>query len=294
MQIPEYNTAQQETIPFSDSDFKFRFVHKRTTVLESAQLFHPEIEIKYFYDGEAWLLVGEDNLHVMPGDIVISNPYEIHSTIGFGDNPAKYYLMLIDLDFFAGELGGELDLTHLMLAKRMRFNHLIRNHSDLQSLFLQIARESESDKPYHRTAIRGLLQSFFALLLREEVNENASATTNRDSEKYYAVIEPALQKIRADYRTCLPVGMLAELCNVSKSHFCRIFKLVTGQTVVHYITDYRLKIAKLMLENSDYSIGQIAEQCGFLEDGYFSRCYKRKYQRSPKQDRAKNKKKIKK
>lgn len=283
----ETKTIKQDTVYFSHEDFRVEIVPNKVSSFNSRtpQLFHPELEIKFFYEGEAWLLVGEDNIHAQPGDIVIANPYDIHSTIGVGDTPGKYILILLDLGFFSQEMASDMDLAHLLLSKQLRFNHLVRNNTELNNLLAQLAKETDPNKPYYRAAIRGLLLSFFAILLRSEVSDQAVAPTHANTEKYYAVIEPALQMVRTDYRTFLSVDQLAELCNVSKSHFCRIFKLVTGRTVVQYITDYRLKIAKMLLEHSNDSISHVADSCGFQDEGYFCRCYKRKYHRTPKQDR---------
>ena len=283
----ETTTIKQDTVCFSHEDFRVEIVPAKISSFNShtPQLFHPELEIKFFYEGEAWLLVGEDNIHAQPGDIVIANPYDIHSTIGVGDTPGKYILVLVDLGFFSQEMASDMDLAHLLLSKQLRFNHLVRNNKELNNLLAQLAQETDPNKPYYRAAIRGLLLTFFALLLRSEVSNQAVAPTHANTEKYYTVIEPALQMVRTDYRTFLSVDQLAELCNVSKSHFCRIFKLVTGRTVVQYVTDYRLKIAKMLLEYSNDSIAYVADSCGFQDEGYFCRCYKRKYHRTPKQDR---------
>lgn len=283
----ELKAVRQDMVYFSHEDFRVEIVPSKTSSFNrrTPQLFHPELEIKYFYEGEAWLLVGEDNIHAQPGDIVIANPYDIHSTIGVGETPGKYILILVDLGFFSQEMSSDMDLAHLLLSKQLRFNHLVRNNKVLNNLLEQLASESDPGKPYYRAAIRGFLLAFFALLLRSEVSEQAATPNHANTEKYYTVIEPALQIIRTDYRNCLNVDQLAELCNVSKSHFCRIFKLVTGRTVVQYITDYRLKIARMLLEYSNDSIAQIADNCGFQDEGYFCRCYKRKYHRTPKQDR---------
>ncbi len=283
----ETKTIKQDTVYFSHEDFRVEIVPNKVSSFNSRtpQLFHPELEIKFFYEGEAWLLVGEDNIHAQPGDIVIANPYDIHSTIGVGDTPGKYILILLDLGFFSQEMASDMDLAHLLLSKQLRFNHLVRNNKELNNLLAQLAKETDPNKPYYRAAIRGLLLSFFAILLRSEVSDQAVAPTHANTEKYYAVIEPALQLVRTDYRTFLSVDQLAELCNVSKSHFCRIFKLVTGRTVVQYITDYRLKIAKMLLEYGNDSIAHVADSCGFQDEGYFCRCYKRKYHKTPKQDR---------
>ena len=283
----ELKTVRQDTVYFSHEDFRVEIVPSKISSFShrTPQLFHPELEIKYFYEGEAWLLVGEDNIHAQPGDIVIANPYDIHSTIGVGEKPGKYTLILLDLGFFSQEMSSDMDLAHLLLSKQLRFNHLVRNNKRLNNLLEQLAGETDPNKQYYRAAIRGLLLTFFALLLRSEVCEQTMTPNHANTEKYYTIIEPALQMIRSDYRNSLSVDQLATLCNVSKSHFCRIFKLVTGRTVVQYITDYRLKIAKMLLEHRNNSIAQIADSCGFQDEGYFCRCYKRKYHRTPKQDR---------
>lgn len=283
----EIKAVRQDTVYFSHEDFRVEIVPSKISSFNrrTPQLFHPELEIKFFYDGEAWLLVGEDNIHAQPGDIVIINPYDIHSTIGVGDTPGKYILILVDLGFFSQEMASDMDLAHLLLSKQLRFNHLIRNNRGLNNLLEQLGRETDPNKAYYRAAIRGLLLTFFALLLRDEVNNQAVSPTHANTEKYYTIIEPALQMVRTDYRTSLNVDQLAELCNVSKSHFCRIFKLVTGRTVIQYVTDYRLKIAKMLLEYGNDSIAHIADTCGFQDEGYFCRCYKRKYHQTPKQDR---------
>ncbi|MBQ8748612.1 MAG: AraC family transcriptional regulator [Oscillospiraceae bacterium] len=283
----ELKAVRQDTVCFSHEDFRVEIVPSKISSFNrrTPQLFHPELEIKFFYEGEAWLLVGEDNIHAQPGDIVIINPYDIHSTIGVGETPGKYILILVDLGFFSQEMASDMDLAHLLLSKQLRFNHLIRNNRGLNNLLEQLGRETDPNKAYYRAAIRGLLLTFFALLLRDEVNNQAVSPTHANTEKYYTVIEPALQMVRIDYRTSLNVDQLAELCNVSKSHFCRIFKLVTGRTVIQYVTDYRLKIAKMLLEYGNDSIAHIADTCGFQDEGYFCRCYKRKYHQTPKQDR---------
>ncbi len=285
MQRKESRTVIQDNIRFSDEDFKVRITPGKSSVSNAPELFHPEIEIKFFYSGEAWLLIGEDNVHATAGDIVIINPYEIHSTVRVGDDPGKYLLLIVDLNFFSTEMSGELDLFHRLLSKQLRFNHLIRNNEDMNALLTLLAKETDPEKPCYRATVRGLLLAFFALLFRDEVSPLSPLPGNSKSEKYYSVIEPALKKIRSDYPSPLTVNQLAELCNISTSHFCRIFKLVTGQTVIHYITDYRLKIAKLMLEHSNSTLAQITDSCGFQEEGYFGRCYKRKYHRTPRQER---------
>mgnify|MGYP001943253646 FL=1 len=76
---------------------------------------------------------------------------------------------------------------------------------------------------------------------------------------------------------------------MSRSHFCRLFKEVTGQTLIEYVNDIRLSKAKAMLQDPNLSITEIALSTGFSDINYFSRLFKKTYQISPSGMRMKNK-----
>ena len=50
---------------------------------------------------------------------------------------------------------------------------------------------------------------------------------------------------------------------------------------MEYLLDYRLRVADVLLGNSDRSVGEIAEACGFESTAYFCRCFKNHYGVSP-------------
>ena len=95
-----------------------------------------------------------------------------------------------------------------------------------------------------------------------------------------------MRKIRNDYAETITLEGLAALCKVSKCHFCRVFRRVTGKSAMRYLTEYRLKIADLMLSGSTESVAVVSERCGFGDQTYFSRCYKAYYGVSPMHRRA--------
>lgn len=274
---------REEQILFSDDAFKLTIRKKtlpdKTALQVNSQFIHPELEIKLFLDGSASLLIGDEHVMARANDIVIVNPFENHTTIDTQN--CAYYLFLISLDFIKPESASGLDLERLTLKKQIRFHHLIRNNAPLLQLLREIAKEETQKKAYYETVIYGKMVAFFSLLLRQEVDEENTATVAAESMKYYHIIEPAFLKIRNDYEKEMTVTELANICCVSKSHFCRIFKKVTNQTVGRYITEYRLRIAHGMLESSELTIGQIAQECGFEDPGYFGRCYKKKYGMPP-------------
>lgn len=67
----------------------------------------------------------------------------------------------------------------------------------------------------------------------------------------------------------------------------RMLKEKKGITMRQYIIAYRFKLAKRMLELTNRSIGEIAEECGFTDASYFAKSFKATFGISPKDYRAK-------
>ncbi len=67
----------------------------------------------------------------------------------------------------------------------------------------------------------------------------------------------------------------------SKGYFCALFRKNFEMTFSNYLTDYRLGAAMTDYRNSPLRLSEIAEQVGFGDYCYFSRCFHRKTGVSP-------------
>ena len=62
----------------------------------------------------------------------------------------------------------------------------------------------------------------------------------------------------------------------------KVLKDSKGQTLRQYIISYRLKLSKKMLELTDKSISEIAEECGFTDASYFTKTFRTTFGITPK------------
>lgn len=67
----------------------------------------------------------------------------------------------------------------------------------------------------------------------------------------------------------------------SKSQLYRKITLLTGKSPNTFIRDYRLHEALLLLNKNVGNISEIAFETGFSSPSYFSKCFQKKYGRSP-------------
>lgn len=263
----------QQNVEYFSDDFKILVQDATTMTYEKA--FHEALEIKYFYEGRSLVMIDSDIIIAESGDITVVNPYELHSNITNDVYTGKYLIMMVDLDFFVGKGINAIDLRQLLLVKKHRFNHYIKNNKALQHIMIRIKEELDGKKEYYQLIVSNLLCEFFVLLIRCSMSGNTYSTVISDDIRKNNVISPALEKIFRDYASAISVDELAQLCNISKYHFCRVFKQQMGMTVTQYIINYRISLAESMLKDKTHGIRDIAASCGFGDLSYFYQCYKR-------------------
>ena len=78
------------------------------------------------------------------------------------------------------------------------------------------------------------------------------------------------------------------MCIRDRSYFSRKFKLCTGFGYKEYLITVRIIEACRLLLNTDMSITQIAENCGFDDSNYFGDCFKKIKGMSPREYRKAN------
>ena len=258
---------------------------KNQSEVESAV--HEAIEIKCFYEGESTLLIESKPIKVTAGDVVVINPYELHSTIDDGgENKGRYHLFMVELDFFSGLKNVDIDLRNLVYENRTSFKNYYKQNAAMYNILSQVVKENEIADEATRLSIFGLMAGFFAQLMRCGTDKEKESV--EDIARYQTIIQPAIKMRRDRYSEQLTLEILAEACNISKFHFCRIFKRVMGTSVIQYLNSYRLKIANTMIINTGKQISEIASICGFDDVSYFCRIYKKYYGRTPKKAKLDN------
>lgn len=237
---------------------------------------HEDVEIKCFYEGTATLLIENQTINVKAGDVVVINPYEFHATVKCGEEAekGKYHLFMVPLDYMQQVSPDELDLRNIIIAQKNSFTNHFSGNKYLYDILMLAGKEYAQQRTGCNAYIRALMTQVFVYLLRNGISDDVNYSVRSDILHSYSLIEPALRHIRDNYSANVTLEELAHLCGVSKHYFCRVFKAVTEKTVMQYLRDYRITVADTLLQNTDKSISEIAEMCGFEGANYFCRSYK--------------------
>lgn len=162
--------------------------------------------------------------------------------------------------------------------------------SQLASIYIRnLIRNSISDDIYYEAFYNPLGECIlFGMNEPEEMEKillklnDIAKESKRVMNKAKGIIEEAKQKIQEEFGDPdIGLEKIAAEVGLTQTYFSSLFKKETGMSFVEYLTDTRMKEAMRLLKETSEKIYVVAQKVGYLESGYFSHVFKKKYGMSP-------------
>jgi len=117
--------------------------------------------------------------------------------------------------------------------------------------------------------------------------EAISLRDKTSNYQYNCMIKKVLDYMQENYsRPDISLNTVAQVANVSATHFSAVFSQQMGKTFVEYLTELRMDEAKKLLRCSDKNSGEIAYAVGYNDPHYFSFLFKKVNGCTPRDYRA--------
>ncbi len=136
---------------------------------------------------------------------------------------------------------------------------------DLQGLKADIEAHKNTD----RMSLLELQKSLEQLCINGCVLQDKHRTTEAER-----IIHKAIEYTKGHLHLDLSVNECAKLVHLSSSYFSNLFKKVTGQTFLQFVTNERIDQAKLMLMKG-HQVQEVAADIGYEDRRYFSEIFKK-------------------
>jgi len=213
-------------------------------------LFYVAKECETFYIEKA--IVAE------PGSFIIFAPGEKQHHVYNGDATAEFYYVHFQCD--ALPEGITLETSRV---------YSLPFHKRYSSIFEEIIEETLSKKPNYEILCISQLLYILSSIQREATKADVSYSRSWNG------IARAVQHMNRYCEQNLRLEDYAAMCHMSKYHFLRVFKAVTGATPLEYRAGIRIDHAKELLKNSNFSVSEISENLGYSSLAYFSAAFKK-------------------
>lgn len=122
-------------------------------------------------------------------------------------------------------------------------------------------------------------------LMLHYVAKEAAAESGSEPQPRNETIEKICAYLSANYSQKLNLGGVAAQFYLSPYYLSRLFRRVTGQSIVDFINVRRIEEARRLLETTDLRINVVAEQTGFSTTAHFRRVFREQVGISPVQYR---------
>lgn len=112
-------------------------------------------------------------------------------------------------------------------------------------------------------------------LILELVYAIHSPTQTRELKSNNQAVEKAITYIKNNLTSELSLEKVASEVKFAPSYFHKLFKASTGKPLHQYIEDLRIRQATNLLITTEMTLTEIAYECGFSSQSYFSFAFKR-------------------
>ncbi|MCU6712678.1 AraC family transcriptional regulator [Paenibacillus sp. J5C_2022] len=237
---------------------------------------HEHLEFLYVVSGTMEVACGSTIIQAVPGDMVVINSNELHQ--GMCLSPDLFYYALIAHPSILHSSSADAAETKFIVPiaqNRLIIRNHIRNNDSVNACMLSIVQEMKAKGFGYELAIKSELYRLLTLLLRSHVETVLTKDEFDERMKNVKRFEPVFRYIEQHYMEELPVEELAAIASLSRYHFSRLFKELSGRTITEYITAIRLNKADYLLRNTGQTVSEIASACGFNDIYYFSKTFKK-------------------
>ncbi len=245
---------------------------------------HDDFELIYCTDGQIQVTLWGHAYTLCAKDLIVILPHAVHSIEQGGPDGGEYFNLMFHPSLFKGaeeDLCYEKYVLPFMNDERnMNCFHPADspfNRAVTPAVLWMLAHRSDS----YTTQELMIKSNLFLLLDCINRHSTAASNDNRSQQLSYSQLKNALHYVQKFYDQEISVRKAAEQCGFSESHFMKLFKEFTGMSFNAYLVNYRLDLAAKQLAETNLKVIDVAENCGFHNQSYFTRAFQKKYGKTP-------------
>jgi len=239
-------------------------------------------------DGECSLYGENKRYEITPGKIYLISGYKLISQECLNELKLYWFHFLPE----------SLILRHIILSQSMVLSWQSKYFPGTDKLLEKtddyFVFNHEKDTLYKRYFPKQHLE---CLIMSFVLNILSVLLENIDYQKisadfYDSRIKKAIEYMDANYTRNPGLDELSRIANLSKVQFLRNFKSLFQTSPLNYMLRKRLEHARFILSNTSLPINEVAARCGYFDECYFSRIFKKELDITPSGYRKKMQKQV--
>ncbi len=235
---------------------------------------HTPIEIILVTEGNYFVKIGDCNVKLNTGDILLICPGVIHSL--HAPETGNRIILLADISILRCIQKLESVLSFISPAITITPDNAPNIHARSKDLLMKInSTYNDISNTLSEVMIYSYLLEFFSIIgqnytknmVRFDVGDNKQIEY---TNKFISICNHINEHCTED----LSLDEIAKIAGFSKFHFSRLFKQFSNVTFYKYLNQKRIAHAEILLSDPEISITEIALNSGFTSLSAFIRMFK--------------------
>lgn len=226
---------------------------------------HGSFELSYVLEGSGQCTIGAETVKLEPGQLVLLNPYEVHSFVSQGEQPLvvltaqfhrlflrRYIERIPKLRF----LGGSIEALSYN-----QYQELVYLLKKAGAVYFTESESQQFDILTCAILLMGKLVSYLEWELDESPDGAEKELRQRRTQRLMSYIDE-------NFRQKITLAQLAEMEGISTTHLSHFFHKAFGMTFQAYLTTQRIEKAVVLLRDPTVPLSEIFMRCGFSDHRY--------------------------
>lgn len=240
-----------------------------TTVEDTMPHIHSEFEMVCVVKGRAEVRIGADSFVAEEGDLIFSNPMEVHSVIVDKSSNYLHRCICFDVSLIPDEC-----VKNCLSDGTMCVEHVIKSNNPASKNAIVYFEKLFEAAEKEGKALSFEASAYISLIFAEIIKWNMIfETAHLDKQSVFC--SKMINYIAENYSKDISSADPAKEFFYTQSHFCRTFMHSFGTPFSVFLNMYRVSRAKELLENPEIKISDVAQRCGFSNLSYFSKTFKK-------------------
>lgn len=248
------------------------------------------IEIAYIDGGRGVHILNGREERISEGNLFLFNPHIVHAFTADEDAPLRVYNCLFQpptLDYSFKNCKDFVDVAYHYLFYSLYSEDDPKDYikltgvsgEDIRLLFYEMQREYDSMENGYEQVLKADLMKLLIFIFRLYKKDNRQ----RQNAAVYKrlVVQEAAAYIKANFAENISCEQLAERAYLSVNYFRKIFKEITGMTMIRMLQNIRVHVACDLLESTSMPVEQVAAQVGYDDVKFFYKVFKESQNMTP-------------
>ncbi|MBO9571087.1 MAG: AraC family transcriptional regulator [Chitinophagaceae bacterium] len=246
---------------------------------------HPELELVLILEGYGTRIIGDTVEPFEAGDMVFIGanvPHVWLSDEAFYKENSKLHSRLIVTYFNPNKFKDVFDSVKEFASIRdiiRQASKGIRIFGETRKIIADKLMEISSKTGFEK--IDGLLQIMNTISTSEERSFIINKEIGDSDQQYSDRLIEVIKFIKENLHNQISLKQVSEIACMTEQSFCRFFRNRTKKSFSQYLLDQRISYACTLLIQSDKSISEISDLCGYKSSSHFCKVFKDQINQSP-------------